>query len=71
MEKRVLIHTELIRLDQLLKLAGAVGTGGEAKEVIRAGRVSVNGVICTERGRKLYAGDRVAFAGNEYLCTAE
>ncbi len=66
-----MIHTELIRLDQLLKLAGAVGTGGEAKEVVRAGNVLLNGAVCTERGRKVYPGDRVEFDGAVYLCAAK
>ena len=55
------IQTEFIRLDALLKYAAAVGTGGEAKQVIREGLVAVNGEICTMRGKKLRAGDRVSF----------
>ena len=57
----ILIHTDFIRLDALLKFAAAVGTGGEAKAVIQEGLVSVNGEVCTQRGKKLRAGDRVAF----------
>ena len=55
------IHTDFIRLDALLKYAAAVGTGGEAKTVIQEGLVAVNGEICTMRGRKLRAGDKVSF----------
>ena len=59
------INTEFIKLDSLLKFAALVGTGGEAKYVISEGLVSVNGEVCTMRGRKIYPGDRVEFAENE------
>ena len=59
------ITTEYIKLDALLKFAGVVGTGGEAKQAIEAGEVAVNGEICTMRGKKLRPGDRVVFAGQE------
>lgn len=59
------ITTEYIKLDALLKFAGVVGTGGEAKQVIEAGEVAVNGEVCTMRGKKLRPGDRVVFAGQE------
>ncbi len=59
------IHTEYIRLQDLLKLSGAVGTGGEAKARIQAGEAAVNGEACTARGRKLRPGDRVSFNGRE------
>ena len=60
------IHTEYIKLDALLKFAGLVGTGGEAKQAIESELVSVNGEICTMRGKKLYPGDTVAFQGMEF-----
>ena len=50
---------EFIKLDQFLKLAQVVQTGGEAKHLIRSGAVMVNGVEETRRGRKLYHGDQV------------
>ena len=59
------INTKFIKLDSLLKFAALVGTGGEAKFVITEGLVSVNGEVCTMRGRKIYPGDRVEFAENE------
>ena len=59
------ITTEYIKLNALLKFAGVVGTGGEAKQVIEAGEVAVNGEVCTMRGKKLRPGDRVVFAGQE------
>ena len=57
----ITIHTEFIKLDALLKYAAAVGTGGEAKTVIAEGLVTVNGEVCTMRGKKIRAGDRVRF----------
>ena len=50
---------EPIRLDQFLKWAGLVATGGEAKQRIQGGEVRVNGFQETRRGRKLKPGDRV------------
>ena len=55
------IKTEFIKLDALLKYAALVGTGGEAKTVIAEGLVTVNGEVCTMRGKKIRAGDRVRF----------
>ena len=57
-EERVKIETEFIRLQDLLKFAGAVETGGEAKLLIQNGEVKVNGEVCTVRGKKLRPGDR-------------
>ena len=62
-EERVKIRTEFIKLQDLLKFAGAVETGGEAKAVIQDGQVSVNGEVCTARGKKLYPGDRAELNG--------
>ena len=63
--KIVTITTEFIKLQDLLKLANLVGTGGEAKIVIQNGDVSVNGEVCTMRGKKIRPGDMVAFDGKE------
>ena len=52
------IHTEYIKLQDLLKFAGAVETGGDAKLIIQEGRVLVDGEVCTMRGKKLRPGDR-------------
>ena len=57
----ITIHTEFIKLDALLKYAALVGTGGEAKAVIAEGLVTVNGEVCTMRGKKIRPGDRVRF----------
>ncbi len=62
-EARIKITTEFIKLDALLKFANVTATGGEAKAVIQDGGVSVNGQVCTMRGRKIRPGDRVELDG--------
>ena len=62
----ITIHTEFVKLQDLLKLADAVSTGGEAKIVIQEGAVSVNGETCTMRGRKIRPGDTVVYQGPTY-----
>lgn len=62
-EEHVKISTEYIKLDALLKFAGAADTGGEAKLAIREGEVRVNGDVCTMRGKKLRPGDRAELPG--------
>ena len=57
------IRDESIRLGQFLKLANLVETGAEAKPVIAAGRVTVNGEVETRRGRQLTVGDVVTLGG--------
>lgn len=69
--EKIKIETEYIKLDSFLKLAVLVGSGGEAKNVIADGMVKVNGEVCTMRGKKLRAGDKVSFAGNELEVAAE
>ena len=64
--EKIAIDTEYIKLDSMLKFAAAVGTGGEAKFVISEGMVTVNGEVCTMRGKKLRAGDVVDFQGMEF-----
>lgn len=58
--------TEIIKLDQFLKVVGMVQSGGQAKLLIQAGEVKVNGAVETRRGRKLVLGDRVATMGNTF-----
>ncbi len=53
------IKTPFIKLEQLMKLAGLTDTGGFAKELIQGGAVSVNGEVCTMRGKKIRNGDVV------------
>ena len=69
--EKILIHTEFIKLDSLLKLAGLVETGGEAKLLIQNGQVEVNGEVCTMRGKKIRPGDVVAFNGQTLTVTYE
>jgi len=57
------IQTEYIKLDSLLKFAGLVTTGGEAKDAILSGKVKVNGEVCPMRGKKIRQGDCVIFNG--------
>lgn len=68
--EKITIETEYIKLDSLLKFAAVVGTGGEAKYVISEGMVSVNGEVCTMRGKKLYPGDNATCMGATYRVTA-
>ena len=65
--EKVTINTDFIKLDSLLKYAALVGTGGEAQYVISEGLVKVNGEVCTMRGKKIHAGDKISFAENELL----
>ena len=57
------ITTEFIKLQDAMKFANLVESGGEAKVVIQEGDVSVNGEVCTQRGRKLRPGDSFTFDG--------
>lgn len=58
--RAVAIRDRSIRLGQLLKLAGLVGSGGEARALVAAGDVTVNGRVETRRGAQLRDGDVVA-----------
>ncbi|MBR3077397.1 MAG: S4 domain-containing protein YaaA [Oscillospiraceae bacterium] len=69
MEQQIPITTEYIKLESFLKLANAVESGGMAKNFILNEEVTVNGEICTMRGKKLRPGDRVGFDGNFYKVT--
>ena len=62
----VLIETEFIKLESAMKLANIVISGGSAKLEIQEGNVTVNGEICTMRGKKLYPGDTFSFEGDVY-----
>ncbi|MBE6924675.1 MAG: RNA-binding S4 domain-containing protein [Ruminococcaceae bacterium] len=63
----VVIGTEFIKLESAMKLANIVPSGGSAKLEIQEGNVTVNGEICTMRGKKLYPGDKFSFDGDVYL----
>jgi ribosome-associated protein len=66
MEQSIEIAGDTIRLGQLLKLAGAVSDGAEAKALIASGQVTVNGEPELRRGRQLHPGD-VVRAGTDHL----
>ena len=67
--KVIHIETEYIKLQDLLKFAAAVSTGGEAKILIQEGDVTVNGEVCTMRGEKIRPGDDVALRDEHYTVT--
>ena len=57
METTIKLTTEFIKLDALLKVAGVADSGGQAKQLIKEGLVSVNGESATRRGKKIRPGD--------------
>ena len=65
--EKVKISTEYIKLEQLMKLAGMVGSGSDAKMLIKDGTVKVNGNIEIQRGKKLRHGDTIVFEGKTYV----
>jgi len=64
------IRGDMIRLGQLLKLAGVVDSGGEAKAALQEGLVTVNGEVDDRRGRQLHDGDVVAFGDDQIRIVA-
>ena len=62
--KPVMVRAVPIELCQFLKFGGLTQSGGEAKSLIAAGEVTLNGVVETQKRKKLLAGDRVTLAGN-------
>jgi len=58
---------EAISLNDVLKLSGLTGTGGQAKQLIQSGQVTVNGVVETRRKRKLREGDVVRVGDDEFV----
>jgi len=66
MPREIPIRGEVIRLGELLKLAGVVATGGEAKMLLASTQVLVNGEPDSRRGRQLRTGDEVV-VGEEHL----
>ena len=69
--EEISIKEEFIRLDSFLKFAAAVSSGGEAKYLVQEGKVTVNGEICLQRGRKIYPGDLVSAEGLNYIVRGE
>ena len=68
-EVPVVIQTEFIKLQDAMKYANIVYSGGEAKQLILEEQVQVNGEVCTMRGKKLYPGDHFSFNGDTYVIT--
>ena len=62
----ITITTEYIKLQDLLKFAAIASTGGEAKIMVQEGLVTVNGEVCTQRGRKIRPGADVCANGAPY-----
>lgn len=67
---KIKLREEYIKLGQALKAAGLAESGVDAKFVIQDGLVKVNGSVETQRGKKLVAGDKVEFDGEEILIEA-
>ena len=64
------IHTEFIKLQDALKYANVVYSGGEAKQMILDGQVTVNAEVCTMRGKKLRPGDKFTFMDQTFVISA-
>ena len=69
--ENIIITTEFIKLQDLLKFANLVSTGGEAKIIIQEGEVKVNGEVCTMRGKKIRPGDVVELGGQQLTVSYE
>ena len=69
--KEIAIKTDATQLDQFLKWASIVSTGGEAKRLIQEGMVKVNGRVETARSRKIQPGAVVEVSGETYLVRSE
>ncbi len=63
------LKDDFIKLGQVLKLAGMVESGVDAKFAIQDGKVSVNGQTQLQRGKKLYDGDIIEYKGNQIKIT--
>jgi ribosome-associated protein len=70
MALEVAIRGETIRLGQLLKLAGVVASGSEAKALLAGEQVSINGQREMRRGRQLHAGDTIRVGEHEFVVCA-
>ena len=69
--EKIEIRTEFIKLDSFLKYAAVCGSGGEAKVIVEDGQVTVNGELCTMRGRKLRPGDEISVGGKSFQVTGK
>lgn len=64
----IYIHTDYIQLDQLLKYANILETGGQIKELLAEEIITLNGTIVTEKRKKIYPNDVVSI-GDEISIT--
>lgn len=62
--EKIGIHTEFIQLDQLLKWANIIDTGGQVKLLLEEKRIFINDVLCTEKRKKIYPQDIVTIKGH-------
>ncbi len=67
----VVVRATPIELAQFIKFGGLAESGGAAKQAISQGRVLVNGVAETRKGRKLVVGDQVAFGGQTLVVASQ
>lgn len=65
--EKITINTEYIKANQFLKFINAVSSGSEASILIGEGRMSVNGEVILQRGRKLKPGDKIIFDNKTYI----
>ena len=65
--EEIILRDDFIKLGQAIKAAGLVESGVEAKIVIQDGEVKVNGVVETQRGKKLFGGEVVEYSGSSIL----
>lgn len=61
------IETDIIKLDSFLKWAGIASTGSEAKFLVSEGNIKVNGLVETQRGKKLKKGDIIELNSEKYI----
>ncbi len=62
---KIKLRDDYIKLGQALKAAGLVESGADAKLEIQDGHVKVNGLVETQRGKKLHEGDIISYQGQE------
>ena len=67
-QETVSIHTEYIQLDQLLKYANVLSTGGQVKVLLEEEKITLNGALVTEKRKKIYPNDVVTIS-NEIRIT--
>lgn len=61
--EHITIQTEMIQLNQFLKLASIIQSGGETKVLLDYKKIFINGKLCTEKRKKLYINDIVKVKG--------